>query len=91
MSRRKHLDPPVEICLSIPESLRAWLEVHLWSDVDGRVPAGAYTRFLQARIEEYQTWKDLDLHPLGFPQGFFIRGPEEMVKELEAKLKGEQA
>lgn len=44
---------PIQLTTNIPEDLRAKLDLHLFSQVEGRVPHGAYSRFLAERIREF--------------------------------------
>lgn len=88
MPRRPDLDPPTQLEVSIPTSIRAQLDLSLFSNLEGRVPQGAYKTFFVERIKEYFNWKRLDLVPLGFPEGYFIAGPKEMVEHLERRLHG---
>lgn len=44
---------PVQLTTNIPEDLRAKLDLHLFSQLEGRVPHGAYSRFLAERIREF--------------------------------------
>lgn len=44
---------PVQLTTNIPEDLRAKLDLHLFSAVEGRVPHGAYSKFLGERIREF--------------------------------------
>jgi hypothetical protein len=79
---------PSHINLSIPETVRAKLDLMLYSPLEGRVPKGAYQKFFLERLTEFFGWRRLDLTPYGFPQGFFIAGPPEMLGNLEHVLKG---
>lgn len=90
MPRRAAIDRPAFLQLSLPESIRGWLDAHLWSEVEGRVPYGAHSRFIQERIYEYQTWRVLDLSPYGFPQGMFVKGPEEVIRRLASRLEQQE-
>lgn len=53
MPRRPNVVRPVRLTLMLPEDIRAKLDLHLWSEVEGRVPHGAYQQFFLARIAEY--------------------------------------
>lgn len=86
MPRRPAIDPPTVLTLGLPESERAWLAQHLWSEVDCRVPSGAYRAWFLARLHEYRTWRTLDLAPFGFPPGMFVKGPEEVIRRLTERL-----
>lgn len=44
---------PSKLTLHLPEDVRAKLDLHLYSEVEGRIPFGAYQRFLSERINEY--------------------------------------
>lgn len=88
MPRRKSLEPMVHLHTTVPESLHAKLTLLLWSDLEQRVPAGAYQEFICSRIRECLDFRRLDLTPFGFPPGFFTQGPKEMIDELERRLKG---
>lgn len=44
---------PTQLTTNIPEDLRAKLDLYLYSTVEGRVPHGAYSRFLAERIREF--------------------------------------
>ena len=86
MSKPRRLDRPVFLNISLPESVKGRLDLHLWSEVDSRVPHGAYSRWTVERVEEFFAWKTLDLAPFGFSPGMFVRGPEEVVRQLAARL-----
>lgn len=90
MPRKRNLDPSVPLELKLPASLRTWLDLFLWSDLEGRVPQGKYQEFFVERIKEYQGWRRLDLSVYGFPQGYFVAGPKEMLDKLEVSLKREK-
>lgn len=88
---RKNIIPTVKKLLTLPEDVVAKVDLFLFSDLEQRVPQGAYQAFYVARIKEFFDWQRLPLEPYGFPPGFFVAGPKEMIARLEAKLKGEQA
>jgi hypothetical protein len=50
------------------------------------VPFGAHRAWFLARLQEYRAWRVLDLAPHGFPPGMYVKGPEEVVRRLEARL-----
>lgn len=88
MPRKPNIDRPVPLEISLPESIHTRLMLHLFSELEGRVPKGSYSNFFIERIQEFFGWKRLDLTPLGFPQGFFIAGPKEMIEKVEESLRG---
>jgi hypothetical protein len=50
--------PTEKIHISLPEDLRRRLELDLWSDLEGRVPKGAYKRFFTTLLGDYYARKD---------------------------------
>jgi len=87
MPRKLNLDRPVALTLKLPESVRARLDLLLFSALEGRVPKGAYQDFFAARIQEFFEHRQLDLQPYGFPTGCYISATKETLKELEYRLK----
>lgn len=87
MPRKPDVDPPVALEVSLPTTVRARLDLHLFSDLEGRVPVGAYKRFFMERISEFFGTRALDLHPYGFPQGTVVRGLPEVIEQLQERLR----
>ena len=87
MPRKPNLDRPIPLTLKLPESVRGRLDLWLFSPLEGRVRQGSYQEFFVERIQEFFEWKRLDLTPYGFPAGYFIAGPKEMIAALEERLK----
>lgn len=56
MPRPKRIDRPVEKSISLPESLCARVDLAFWSELEWRVPHGAWGKYVQGLIE-----KDLEL------------------------------
>lgn len=86
MPRPPAVIPKVYLRLALPADLRMKLDMHLFSEVEGRVPLGKYAEFFAERLEEMLDWEILPLTPYGFPEGFFVKGPKEMVDRLRNKL-----
>lgn len=89
MPRPFKIDRPVQVCLQLPTSVVARMDMHLWSSLEGRVPYGKRNEFLGRLIAEFFEERRLELEAFGLPAGFFITGPKEMVDALERRLKGE--
>lgn len=53
MTGRPNIIRPVKLTTCIPEDLRAKLDLYLYSHLEGRVPKGAYQKFLCERIREF--------------------------------------
>lgn len=54
MPRPPNIIPPSRINLGIPQDLHAWLKLHLWSDVEQRVPHSAYQNLITQLLREYR-------------------------------------
>ena len=86
MSRPKSHNPSILLNVALSPEVRARMDLHLYSEVEERIPKGAYQTFLSARIREYFDWRQLDLTPFGFPAGYFVKGPKDMVERLKEAL-----
>lgn len=86
MPRKPAVDTPVQMCLKLPTSTRTKLDLFLYSELEQRVPQGAYQNFFVERIREFFESRRLDLTPFGL-QGFYVFGPKDMVEALDKKLK----
>lgn len=53
MPNNYRIDRPTSLHISLPVSLRARLDLHLYSGLEGRIPKGAYQTFISERIREY--------------------------------------
>ena len=78
---------PSKLTTTLPEDLRAKLDLHLWSELEQRVPVGAYQRFLVERIVEYFNSTSLDIGEyLGLPTSAWVRGTPAAIELLRNKL-----
>lgn len=53
MAGRPSIIRPVYLTVSIPEDISAKLKLHLFSEVEGRVPHGAYKRLIVKLLRQY--------------------------------------
>lgn len=53
MARPRKTIRPVQFHCHVPEDLKLALDLCLWSEVEGRVPLGAYQSFLCDAIRQY--------------------------------------
>lgn len=53
MPRPKKTDRPVEKHLTIPTSLVAEVELRLYSDLEGKVPHGAWAKLIEELLREF--------------------------------------
>lgn len=51
MARPKKTDRPVEKNISLPQSIVVRVELELFSELEGRVPFGAWQRYIVGLIE----------------------------------------
>lgn len=51
--RPANIIPSSRLELQIRADMRARLDIHLFSDVEGRVPKGAYAAFFDQRLREF--------------------------------------
>lgn len=63
MAGRPSLIRPVPLTTSLPEDLHARLTLYLYSTAEGRVPKGAYSRFLADRVSEFFAKEPQDVKP----------------------------
>ena len=91
MSRRPNLQPHVKLNLSLPEDLHSRLTLHLYSDLEMKVPLGAYQAFFTERIREFFAERSLDLAPWAgtTPNCFIVRGLPQTLEVLKRTLRGE--
>lgn len=79
---------PSRLETSLPEDLRARLDLHLFSEVEGRVPQGAYQRLIVSLLRDYLEVKrqTLDLSELSgvVPGGYEIQGTPQSIAQLKA-------
>lgn len=89
MSRRPNLIPsqPLNVALSLP--LYTQLNAHLYSELEGRVPYGAPSRFVQELIRDYFNTRHLDLGLLigKMPGECVVSGTAEAVSALRDALR----
>lgn len=52
MGRPKKIIPSIEKKISIPEDLVARVDLSLWSELEGKVPHGAWSRYISGLIRE---------------------------------------
>ena len=85
--RQPDIIRPVKLTTTLPEDIRAQLDIHLFSDLEGRVPKGAYQQFFIERIREFfgsRTLNLADYCPIGRP--VIVRGTPEAIALLDHLL-----
>ena len=90
MPRKPAIVPNTHIHTTLPPNLATKLELHLYSELEERVPRGAMQAFLVARIAEYFDRTTVDLAPYmnTLPNEVVISGHPHSVDKLIHHLKG---
>jgi len=89
MSRRPNPIPSVQLNVALPLDVHTRLSAHLYSELEQRVPFGAYQRFLVELIRERFDGRSLDLAPFiaGLPADVFrVSGTAEAIECLRLQL-----
>lgn len=89
MPKPKNIVPSHYLNVAIPLPTFTKLVMHLNSDLEGRVPHGAFSKFLTELLEGFFTEAHVDLsaYDPGLPPDLYIlRGPSEAIRVLERKL-----
>lgn len=89
MPKIRSLNPKIVLNLWLPPDLRAKVDLALVSELEGKVPKGRYSDFFSDRIREYFDWPVLDLGLYGYPEGYFVKGPKDMIERLKLTLENE--
>lgn len=85
MARAKLIEPKAHLHITICPRLRTQLDAAVWSDLEGRIPAGALQRFVEERLREYFAQTRLDLQPF-HPNGGIVSGLPETIETLQQLL-----
>lgn len=82
MPRKANIDPPSRLEISLPSSLRARLDLQLFSALEGRVPHGRYAEFFEQLLRSHWEQEHLELSP-----GVEVVGSKQAIAVLKEKLK----
>lgn len=88
MPRQRNAIPSRRINLHLREDICARLELFLYSELEQRIPEGAYKAFFEERVLEFFNSKRLDLAPWADtqPGAIWVAGSPESVRVLEKTL-----
>jgi hypothetical protein len=88
MARHADIIRPVKLTTTLPEDVRTKLDLFLFSDLEGRIPKGAYQTFLVDRIRDFFDSRSLDIGTFaGLPTSAVVRGSPETIALLEVLLR----
>ena len=87
--RKPNLEGSIATNLHLPASARTRLDLLLFSEVEGRVPKGAYQRFFLERLHEFFNLRTADLSDaLNQPPGTHtIRAKPDTILAITAVLR----
>lgn len=91
MPRKAAVTPNRHLHTTVPAELIARLDLFLWSEVEGRVPQGAYQQFICESIRSFFSERTLDLAaflPEAIPGQFLVKASPETLHTLTNLLKG---
>lgn len=88
MSRTPSPIPSKQLNLALPRSVFTKLSLHLFSELEQRVPYGAYGRFMTERLQEFFAGDSLDLAPYcgSTPNALIVRGTPEAIEQVRRLL-----
>lgn len=90
MPKPPNLIPSKQLNVALPLPLLTQLNLELYSELEGRVPHGAYSRFLVDLLRKHFNEEVMDLGPyLGtdFPVGvYLVQGTPETIDALRRIL-----
>lgn len=88
MPRKPNVVPTSYLNVGIPSNLRVRLDAILYSEVENRVPFGAYQSFFSSLLRAFFETEELDLAPyLGTEPGAnVVRGRPYVIDQLRRTL-----
>ena len=88
MPRPKNIIPSQQLNVALPLPLYTQLGAYLYSELEERVPHGAYSRFLTNLLRGFFSQTQLDLAPWidSDPGAYIVSGSPEAIKALELSL-----
>lgn len=88
MAKTPNLIPSKPLNVALPLPLLVKLSSHLYSDLEGRVPHGAYSRFMIDLLQVHFAEQPLDLAPYvgSAPGTLQVTGTPEAIAALARRL-----
>lgn len=90
MPKPPNLIPSKQLNVALPLPVFTQMTLHLHSDLEQRVPHGAYSRFITELIREYFSTRVVDIGPRVDPHlqpgVFLLRGEPATLELLERTL-----
>jgi hypothetical protein len=91
MPRHPNLIPTQMLNVALPLPVYTQMCAYLHSDLERRIPQGAFSRFLSELIRQFFNEKHMDLAPyLNVPSGaLIVSGTPESIEALKRKLESQ--
>lgn len=88
MAKHANIIPSQQLNVALPLPLYTQLSAALYSELEGRVPHGGYSRFMIAQLQKHFAERTLDLAPwLGCAAGsHIVQGTPETLIALKQVL-----
>jgi hypothetical protein len=88
MAKHPNIIPSKQLNVALPLPIFTRLSVELYSELEGRVPHGAYSRFLIDLLQQHFATRQLDLAPFAStpPGACIVKGSPETLAMLERAL-----
>lgn len=88
MVKHANIIPSKQLNVALPLPIFLRLTSELYSEFEGRVPHGAYSRFLIDLLQQHFATRQLDLAPFAStpPGACIVRGSTETLAMLERTL-----
>lgn len=88
MAKTPNLIPSKQLNVALPLPMYVKLSAHLFSELEGRVPHGAYSRFLLDLLQVHFAEQALDLAPFvgSVPGTLQVTGTREAIAALTKVL-----
>lgn len=86
--RPRSTNPSIPLEVALDPALRARLDLLLYSEVEGRIPLGAYKRFFESLLTIALDWVTFDLSPYAgtLPGELTLRARPEVAAKLRSLL-----
>lgn len=94
MPRKPAVTPNKHLHTTIPADLAARLDLLLWSELENRVPQGAYQDFICNAIRDFFNKRTVDVSPYlpdTSPGQHFITATSDTLRLVLNQLRGNQA
>jgi len=88
MARPAAVDPAIPLTVHVPAEAYRKMTIHLFSELEGRVPRGAYASFLGQLIRAFfsSAYLDISEHTMADAGTYVVHGNAETLEILKSML-----